>query len=142
MSPSFVGRPKLPSFMGMDEKDSYAVAAPVVDSGIGMCYAGIAGCGTPRVMLPSDEVQDARHHGRAPTVAYAGSFCWFRLALCSLWLQTGPNARHLGRYGPEEHRFAGDNASRAVFSSIVVRPVVDMLLVCNDRCRVVRSAEN
>ena len=29
-----------------------------------------------------------------------GSF--FFLALCSLWLQTGPDARHHGRFGPEE----------------------------------------
>ena len=28
---------------------------------------------------------------------------FFFLALCSLWLQTGPDARHLGRYGPEGH---------------------------------------
>ena len=30
-----------------------------------------------------------------------GSF--FLLALCSLWLQTGPYACHFGRYGPEGH---------------------------------------
>ena len=54
MSPSFVGKLKLSGTMGaMDEKDIYAVAAPVVDSGSGMCYACIAGCGSPRGVFPS-----------------------------------------------------------------------------------------
>ena len=72
-----------------------------------------------------------------PAVAYGGSFCWFRLTLCSLWLQTCQNARHLGRYGPEEHGFTGDDASRACRQA-----VVDMLLVCNDRCLLFGSADN
>ena len=50
--PSFFGRPEWPGFLGgMDEKDSYDMAAPVVESGSGMCYA--AGCVAPRVLLPS-----------------------------------------------------------------------------------------
>ena len=54
VSPSFDGKLMLSSIMGaMDEKDTYAVAAPVVDSGGGMCYAGFAGCGSPRGMFPS-----------------------------------------------------------------------------------------
>ena len=50
----------------MDEKDICAVAAPVVDSGGGMCYAGIAGCGSPARYVPfcCRQAQDGLHHGR------------------------------------------------------------------------------
>ena len=49
VSPSFDGKLMLSGIMGaLDEQDIYAVAAPVVDSGGGICNAGIAGCGSPR----------------------------------------------------------------------------------------------
>ena len=43
--PSFIGMPEWPAFMvGMDVKDSYAVAALVFDCSSGMCCACFPGC--------------------------------------------------------------------------------------------------
>ena len=50
-----------------------------------------------------------------------------------------PCARRLPRQWHVRHAgFAGCVASRAESFSVVGRPVVDMLLVCKDRCQVVR----
>ena len=120
VSPSFVGKLKLSGIMGaMDEKDIYAVAAPVVDSGSGMCYACIAGCGSPRGIFPSvvvrpkmvDIMADMTRRTafcglvRSPSTP-AVACAWlvllgFFFAMSSLQRFAGPDARHHGRYEPE-----------------------------------------
>ena len=120
VSPSSDGKLMLSSIMGaMDEKDTYAVAAPVVDSGGGMCYAGIAGCGSPRGMFPSVVVFPKMVHIVAGmtrrtvfcehgtlSVDSGSGMCkaWFAClytSRCSLTWLAGPDAQHLGRYEPE-----------------------------------------
>ena len=73
-------------------------------------------------------VARCRAHRRPWQWHMLGWFCWFRLALCSMWLQTGPDARHLGRFGPEEHERSWlvslVTMRLALYSLLVVRPKI------------------
>ena len=98
----------------MDEKDSCAAAALVVDSGSGMCYAGTAGCVTPRVLLPSvvDRPEMPRHHGRyvpegqVHARLYHGSGM-LHLASCSILLMTGPRCSDIMAGTDQKNSYVG-----------------------------------
>ena len=107
--PSFFGRNEWPGFLGgMDEKDSYAMAAPVVEPGSGMCYAGIAGCVAPRVLLPSVvdrprcsimAVMDQKDS--ALVVNHGSGTCL--VCFPGVPAPRAQDARHHGLYEPEGH---------------------------------------
>ena len=95
--------------VGMDEKDSCAVPALVLDCSSGTCCAGFAGCDAPRVVFPfvddwslmlgtmagmeqKDSILRVRcARGRLQQWHGHGWFCcFFLLALSSFLLSSGP----------------------------------------------------
>ena len=115
--PSFVARPEMLGIMAsFYQKDCSTLA---VVYGSGMCYAGLAGYDTPRVMFPSGvarprmlctmAVMDQKDSTlRALVVNHGGGMCWTgspgdfapRAVFLSLLL-SGPGARHHCRYGAD-----------------------------------------
>ena len=140
-SPSFDGKLMLSNIMGaLDEKDIYAVAPPVVDSGGGMCYAGIAGCGCPRGMFPSVVVRPKMVYIMA-SMTRRTVFCghgtlsvdlrqWHVQGLGFACLYTSRYVPLRGWQAQTLSILAGMNQKDCfAFYTVVHTPVV-----CNDRC--------
>ena len=127
-SRSFNGKLMLSSIMGaMDEKDIYAVAAPVVDSGGGMCNAGIAGCGSPRGMFPSVVVRPQMVYVMAGmtrrTVFCGHGSVDSGSGMCKAWFACLYTSRNVPLRGWQ-----------AQMDCFAFYTVVHNAVVCNDRC--------